>query len=99
MIYIRLDGNDFYSIETDERGEYERKVTTFDLFNNAGGGFVWGLSVKETARSRKWKPVSGTTHSLHAQIDRIRQGLLSGEWYEIMAHTPRIKIVFFKDWS
>lgn len=91
---VKWDDGKFWLQHEDECGPYEQEVTSWGFADKIAGNSLWSVSVKETTRSRKWKPSSAVTKSIMAHIDGIKEFLKHN--HLVMAQTPDIEIIFFK---
>lgn len=66
----------------------------FDQFDNLTNGYRWGIAVKESSRSRKWKHFGGVSLSILAQLDTIKHAL--DEYHSVVCLTPDIAVIFVK---
>ena len=91
---IKYSEGKFWQLDTDEYGEYETEITSFDFINKLAYGYRFSVAVKEKISSRKWKACSQMTHTIQAQIPLVLELLKTN--YEVNVLTPGLDVIFFK---
>lgn len=89
---IAYSENKFWIAEQDDRGEYEREVTSWNFANKLANGFRWGMKYK-SPKQRKYRISSIVTLSIEPMLSAIVFHLKEGETVVVL--TPDVEIIFF----
>ncbi len=87
---IFWDGENFVTLEKDEKGEYDF-IIDFSVFDKMTQGETWTLSTK-VGNQRKWRKSSAMTRSIFAHIDAAKQILKENG--KVWIQTPTIDVHF-----
>lgn len=90
IFMVFWDGENFVTLEKDEKGEYDF-VVDFSVFDQMAKGDTWTISTK-VGNQRKWRQSSAMTKSIYAHLDQAKQCLR--EYGKVWIQTPTIDIHF-----